>query len=72
MQLGCQAARDAGARRLENIPTFAMAALAGISAMPDTIEDRAVVVKMRRRAAGETVAPFRHRRDRPALTQVAA
>ena len=63
---------DAGARRLEIIPTFAMAALAGIGAMPDTIEDRAVVVKMRRRAAGEKVAPFRYRRDRPALTQVAA
>ena len=62
---------DAGARRLETIPTFAMAALAGIGAMPDTIEDRAVVIKMRRRAAGETVAPFRHRRDRPALTEVA-
>ena len=27
-----------------------MAALAGIGAMPDTIEDRAVVIKMRRRA----------------------
>jgi hypothetical protein len=63
---------DAGTRSLETIPTFAMAALAGIGAMPDTIEDRAVVIKMRRRAAGETVAPFRHRRDRPALTQLAA
>src|SRR6266851_903273 len=63
---------DAGARRLETIPTFAMAALAGIGAMPDTIEDRAVVIKMRRRAPGESVAPFRHRRDRPALTDLAA
>jgi hypothetical protein len=63
---------DAGTRSLETIPTFAMAALAGIGAMPDTIEDRAVVIKMRRRAPGETVAPFRHRRDRPALTSVAA
>jgi hypothetical protein len=63
---------DAGARRLETIPTFAMAALAGIGAMPDTIEDRAVIIKMRRRAPGESVAPFRHRRDRPALTDVAA
>ena len=62
---------DAGTRSLETIPTFAMAALAGIGAMPDTIEDRAVVIKMRRRAPGETVAPFRHRRDRPALTSVA-
>jgi hypothetical protein len=40
--------------------------------MPDTIEDRAVVVRMRRRAPGETVAPFRHRRDRPALVDIAA
>ena len=62
---------DAGTRSLETIPTFAMAALAGIGAMPDTIEDRAVVIKMRRRAPGETVAPFRHRRDRPALSSVA-
>jgi hypothetical protein len=58
---------DAAANRVESIPTFAMAALAGIGAMPDTIEDRAVVIRMRRRAAGETVAPYRHRRDRPAL-----
>jgi hypothetical protein len=62
---------DAGTRSLETIPTFAMAALAGIGAMPDTIEDRAVVIRMRRRAPGESVAPFRHRRDRPALTSVA-
>jgi hypothetical protein len=62
---------DPATRRLERIPTFAMAALAGIGAMPDTIEDRAVVIRMRRRAPGETVAPFRHRRDRPALTQIA-
>jgi len=62
---------DAGTRSLEKIPTFAMAALAGIGAMPDTIEDRAVVIRMRRRAPGETVAPFRHRRDRPALTGIA-
>jgi len=63
---------DPATRSLETIPTFAMAALAGIGAMPDTIEDRAVVIRMRRRAPGETVAPFRHRRDRPALTQLAA
>ncbi|GAA1449665.1 DUF3631 domain-containing protein [Nocardiopsis tropica] len=44
-------------------PTFAMAALAGIGSMPDTIEDRAVVITMRRRAPGEHVAKFRYRRD---------
>jgi hypothetical protein len=47
---------DAAANRVESIPTFAMAALAGIGAMPDTIEDRAVVIRMRRRADGETVS----------------
>ncbi|GAA2870487.1 DUF3631 domain-containing protein [Streptosporangium fragile] len=63
---------DANTNRVESIPTFAMAALAGIGAMPDTIEDRAVVVRMRRRGPGETVAPYRHRRDRPPLRQLAA
>ncbi|MFF3442120.1 DUF3631 domain-containing protein [Streptosporangium sp. NPDC002721] len=62
---------DANTGRVESIPTFAMAALAGIGAMPDTIEDRAVVVRMRRRAPGESVAPYRHRRDRPLLRQLA-
>jgi hypothetical protein len=62
---------DAATRTVERIPTFAMAALAGIGAMPDTIEDRAVVIRMRRRAPGETVAPFRYRRDRPALAEIA-
>src|SRR5690606_17521707 len=63
---------DAATNRVESIPTFAMAALAGIGAMPDTIEDRAVVVRMRRRAPGESAAPYRHRRDRPPLRALAA
>jgi len=62
---------DAGTNRVQSIPTFAMAALAGIGAMPDTIEDRAVVIRMRRRTPSESVAPYRHRRDRPPLRQLA-
>lgn len=58
---------DAATNRVESIPTFAMAALAGIGTMPDTIEDRAIIVRMRRRAPGETVSPYRLRRDRPPL-----
>lgn len=58
---------NAAADRVQEIETFAMAALAGIGTMPDTIEDRAIVVRMRRRAHGESVAPYRARRDRPAL-----
>jgi hypothetical protein len=62
---------DASANQVVVIPTFAMAALAGIGAMPDTIEDRAVVVHMRRRATGEKVAPYRSRRDRLPLRTLA-
>ncbi|GHJ34624.1 hypothetical protein Sm713_02330 [Streptomyces sp. TS71-3] len=46
---------------------FAMAALAGIGELPDTIMDRSVVIRMRRRAEGEYVKPFRSRRDIPGL-----
>jgi len=48
-------------------PTFAMAALAGIGDLPDTVMDRSVVIRMRRRAGGEKVAYFRTHRDTPAL-----
>ena len=44
-------------------PSFAMAALAAIRDLPDTIEDRAVVVRMRRRHPDEHVDPYRIRRD---------
>jgi hypothetical protein len=40
-----------------------MAMLAAIGELPDTIMDRAVVVRMRRRAPGERVDPYRTRRD---------
>ncbi|MBI1759336.1 MAG: DUF3631 domain-containing protein [Actinobacteria bacterium] len=62
---------NAAANRVESISTFAMAALAGIGRMPDTIEDRAVIVPMRRRAPGETVHPYRWRRDGPRLRGLA-
>ena len=44
-------------------PTFAMATIAGIGALPDTICDRAVNVTMRRRRGDESVLAFRTRRD---------
>jgi Protein of unknown function (DUF3631) len=58
---------DATTRTREVCPTFAMAALAGIGDLPDTIMDRAVVIRMRRRGPAERVAPFRTRRDAPPL-----
>jgi hypothetical protein len=54
----------------KKFPTFAMAALAGIGDLPDTIMDRSVIVRMRRRKPGEYVQPFRSRRDTPALHDV--
>jgi hypothetical protein len=50
--------------------TFAMAALAGIGRMPETIEDRAVVVVMKRRTSGEQVHPYRISRDGPQLHEL--
>lgn len=61
---------DAAHRRNEPCPTFAMAALAAIGDLPDTVMDRAVVVRMRRRAPGETVMPYRLRRDAPPLREL--
>jgi hypothetical protein len=54
-------------QEVAEFPAFAMACLAGIGDLPDTIADRAIVVHMRRRAPGETVSPFRRRRDVPPL-----
>ena len=54
---------DVTTRSAERCPTFAMAALAGIGGLPDTITDRAVCIAIRRRAPGEDVARYRDRRD---------
>ena len=58
---------DVTTRALERCPTFAMVAIAAIGDLPDTIEDRGVVVTMRRRSPGEQVTPFRRRRHAPGL-----
>ena len=52
--------------------TFAMCALAAIKGLPDTIVDRAVVVDLKRRRPGETVARFRIRRDTAPLLALRA
>ena len=50
-------------------PVFSPLALAGLeSRLPDTITTRAVVIEMRKRARGETVAPYR---ERDAVAEVA-
>jgi hypothetical protein len=49
---------------------YAMAGVFGIGRKPDTIEDRAINITMRRRMPGETVAKFRLKSDQPALIQL--
>jgi hypothetical protein len=61
---------DVTTRTAEQLDTFAMALLAAIGDLPDTIMDRAVVVRMRRRAPGEQVDPYRTRRDAPPLNEL--
>lgn len=46
---------------LEEFPTFAPVAMAGLGELPDTIMTRSAVIKMRRRAPHETVEPYRER-----------
>jgi hypothetical protein len=63
---------DVATRAPDRCPTFAMAALAGIGNLPDTITDRAVTVPMRRRAPGEAVDRYRDRRDGAPLKELGA
>ncbi|MGQ7750005.1 DUF3631 domain-containing protein [Streptomyces sp. WC2508] len=51
-------------------PTFAMAALAGIGDLPDTIMDQAIVIRMQKRKPGERITPFRSRYSVPELHAV--
>ena len=61
---------DITIRDTEPCETFAMAVLAGIGDLPDTIEDRAVIIVMRRKTSAEPVAKFRIRRDKPVVEEV--
>jgi hypothetical protein len=45
----------------EELPAYAAVALAGLGWLPDTLLSRSVIIRMRRRHAGEPVEPFRRR-----------
>jgi hypothetical protein len=49
---------------------FAPVAMAGIGRLPCTIEDRSVIVMMRRKAPHEKVDSYRIRRDQPGLAKL--
>jgi len=53
------------AAKLTRFPVYAPAAIAGIGSLPDTILDRAVILRMRRRAPGERIRDYRERMTRP-------
>jgi hypothetical protein len=46
---------------VEEYPCYAAVALAGLDDLPDTVMTRSVIARMRRRAPGERVEPFRRR-----------
>jgi Protein of unknown function (DUF3631) len=50
----------------EDLPAYAALAVAGLGFLPDTLLDRCVVIRMRRRRSDETVKPFRLRQHGPA------
>lgn len=45
----------------EELPAYCAVALAGLGNLPDTLMTRAVVIRMKRRAPGEQIEPFRRR-----------
>jgi hypothetical protein len=56
----------------EELPAYCAVALAGLDDLPDTIMTRSVVVRMRRRAPGETVEPWRLRINGPEAARIKA
>ncbi|GAB93726.1 hypothetical protein GORHZ_242_00100 [Gordonia rhizosphera NBRC 16068] len=49
----------------EELPAYCAVALAGLDDLPDTIMPRSVVIRMRRRAPGEKIEPWRLRINGP-------
>lgn len=45
----------------EELPAYCAVAVAGLNDLPDTIQTRTIVIRMRRRSPSERVEPFRHR-----------
>jgi Protein of unknown function (DUF3631) len=55
----------------EELPAYCAVALAGLNDLPDTIRTRSVIIRMRRRAPGEKVEPWRHRINAPEADPIA-
>jgi len=57
---------------VRTFPAYAAVVLAGFGDLPDTVLDRAVLVKMRRRAPDEPVEPLRRRVAAPQAEALAS
>jgi hypothetical protein len=55
----------------EDLPSYCAVAMAGLNDLPDTIMDRSVIVRMRRRAPDERVEPWRVRINVPQAAPLA-
>lgn len=64
---GAKAYRCGGAKmsEVQSFDAFCPVALAGIGSLPATIEDRSIVIRMRRRASSEPVQRLRRRKVAP-------
>jgi hypothetical protein len=56
---------DGSRQRVESFPVFTPTAMAGLGKLPETVEQRSIVERMKRRAPGETVAKLRRREVAP-------
>lgn len=54
----------------EELPAYCAVAMAGLGSLPDTILTRSVIIRMRRRAPGETVEPYRQRINGPEAERI--
>jgi hypothetical protein len=57
--------RASGKRGVTRFDVFAPVALAGIGRLPDTVQDRSIVLRMKRRGSGESVEKLRRRAVEP-------
>lgn len=51
--------------QVQSFPVFTPVAMAGLGSLPDTLLSRSVILRMKRRAPGERVEPWRDRLHRP-------
>lgn len=73
-RVGAVVQRVGGRNRdeVQDFHVFTPVAMAGIGRLPDTLMTRSVIIRMKRRAAGEHIEPFRDRLHRPEGEKLAA